>query len=244
MAVEIILVDDHQVVRDGIKAVLGREADFAVVGEARDGAAAVEVCRRLHPSVVLMDVNLPGMNGIDATAQIRRECPEVNVVVLSMRGDEGTVMGAIGAGASGFVLKQSSFSEVITALRAVAAGGTYWSAGVSDRLLSAVRTGSFDHFRFGTLGALSSREHQVLHMIGAGKSMKEIAASMQLEHSTIRSCRKTIMRKLDISHTAGLIKFALEFDKEGIGRHPVEAADRHRVAEPLGQPSPASWGDR
>jgi len=239
MLVEIVLVDDHQVVRDGVKAVLAREPDFEVVGEARDGPAAIEVCRRLRPRIVLMDVSLPGMNGIEATARIRRECPAVDVVMLSMRDDEGSVMGAIGAGASGFVLKQSSFSEVLTALRVVAAGGTHWTAGVSDRLLAAVRTGSFDMIKRGSIGALSDRELQVLRMVGAGKSMKEIAVSMRLEHSTIRSCRKTIMRKLDVTHTAGLIQFALSFDKGSLARYPAVALHRREMAEPLA-PSPAS----
>jgi len=209
MAFDIVIVDDHRVVRDGIKSILAREPEFRVVGEADDGAGALQICQQVNPHLVLMDINLPGVNGIEATAQLVRACPEAKVVILSMYDDERSVMGAIRAGARGFVLKQSSFSEVLNALRVVARGGTYLSTAISGRLVDRLQRGSVEETHGSPVEALSPRELQVLRLVAEGKSSKEVASILHLEHSTIRSYRKTMMKKLGVTNLAGLIQIAV-----------------------------------
>ena len=209
MPFDIVVVDDHRVVRDGIKAILARDPEFRVVGEADDGAAALEICQQTNPSLVLMDINLPGVNGIEATAQLLRARPDAKVVILSMYDDDRSVMGAIRAGARGFVLKHASFSEVMTALRVVARGGTYLSSAISSKLVERLQRGSLDQPDRSPVEMLSPRELQVLRLVAEGKSSKEVATILHLEHSTIRSYRKTMMKKLGVSNLAGLIQVAV-----------------------------------
>jgi DNA-binding NarL/FixJ family response regulator len=180
-----------------------------VVGEADDGAGALHVCQETNPALVLMDISLPGVNGIEATVQLVKHCPNTKVVILSMYDDERSVMGAIRAGARGFVLKQASFGEVLNALRVVARGGTYLSSSISGRLVERLQRGSLDAAEKGPLDSLSPRELQVLRLVAEGKSSKEVATILKLEHSTIRSYRKTMMKKLGVSNLAGLIQVAV-----------------------------------
>jgi len=209
MSFDIVVVDDHRVVRDGIRAILTRVPEFRVVGEADDGAGALHVCQETNPALVLMDISLPGVNGIEATVQLVRHFPNTKVVILSMYDDERSVMGAIRAGARGFVLKQASFGEVLNALRVVARGGTYLSSTISGRLVERLQRGSLDAAEKGPLDSLSPRELQVLRLVAEGKSSKEVATILKLEHSTIRSYRKTMMKKLGVSNLAGLIQIAV-----------------------------------
>jgi len=209
MSFDIVVVDDHRVVRDGIRAILSRDPEFRVVGEADDGAGALRVCQETNPALVLMDISLPGVNGIEATVQLVRHFPSAKVVILSMYDDERSVMGAIRAGARGFVLKQASFAEVLNALRVVARGGTYLSSSISGRLVERLQRGSLDAGEKGPLDLLSPREMQVLRLVAEGKSSKEVATILKLEHSTIRSYRKTMMKKLGVSNLAGLIQVAV-----------------------------------
>jgi len=209
MSFDIVVVDDHRVVRDGIRAILTRDPEFRVVGEADDGAGALHVCQETNPALVLMDISLPGVNGIEATVQLVRHFPNTKVVILSMYDDERSVMGAIRAGARGFVLKQASFGEVLNALRVVARGGTYLSSSISGRLVERLQRGSLDAAEKGPLDSLSPRELQVLRLVAEGKSSKEVATILKLEHSTIRSYRKTMMKKLGVSNLAGLIQIAV-----------------------------------
>jgi DNA-binding NarL/FixJ family response regulator len=156
-----------------------------------------------------MDISLPGINGIEATVQLVRQFPNTKVVILSMYDDERSVMGAIRAGARGFVLKQASFGEVLNALRVVARGGTYLSSTISGRLVERLQRGSLDTVEKGPLDLLSPRELQVLRLVAEGKSSKEVATILKLEHSTVRSYRKTMMKKLGVSNLAGLIQIAV-----------------------------------
>jgi DNA-binding NarL/FixJ family response regulator len=211
--IKLVLVDYHVVVREGVKTILATESDFQVVGEADDGAAAIEICREIRPFLVLMGLNLPRIHGIHATEQIVKHCPGTKVVILSMRDDENSVMGAVNAGASGFVLKQASFNEVLTALRAVAAGGSHWSPAISHRLVDGLRRGSHGCFGRNPADGLTDCEVQLLHLVAAGKSTGEIAAILNLEPSTVRSYRKTTMRKLGVHTAAGLIQIALTSEK-------------------------------
>jgi two-component system NarL family response regulator/two-component system response regulator DegU len=142
MAYQILLVDDHKIMRDGIKAILQHTEDFQVVGEAENGADAVQAARRSCPDMILMDIGLPGLNGIEATAEILKACPQTKVIILSMYDDEHSVVSAIRSGARAFVLKKASDSDLLEALRTVAKGGSYLSPQVSDRLLTRIQRGN------------------------------------------------------------------------------------------------------
>src|SRR5690349_2510713 len=141
MAFNIVLVDDHKLVRDGVRTILERGADFHIVGEAENGADAVQLCKKSQPDIVLMDIGLPGMNGIEATTELLRHCPAVKVVILSMYDDENSVVSALRSGARAFVLKKASSSELLDAVRTVARCGSYLSSHVSDRLLTRIQRG-------------------------------------------------------------------------------------------------------
>src|ERR1700694_4598303 len=145
MPFDIVLVDDHKLVRDGVRGILERGAEFRVVGEAENGADAVQLCKKTNPVLVLMDIGLPGMNGIEATTELLRHCPAVKVIILSMYDDENSVVSAIRSGARAFVLKKASSNELLEALRTVARGGSYLSPQVSDRLLARIQRGELDN---------------------------------------------------------------------------------------------------
>jgi DNA-binding NarL/FixJ family response regulator len=209
MMFDIVLVDDHKLVRDGVRGILERGSEFRVVGEAENGADAVQLCRTTNPHIVLMDIGLPGMNGMEATSELIRHCPSVRVVVLSMYDDENSVVTAIRSGARAFVLKKSSSAELLDALRAVARGGSYLSSQVSDRLLTRIQRGDLETHDRSPLESLSPRELQVLRMVAEGKTSKDIAVLLDLGLQTVRSYRKTMMKKLGVNNVAGLTQLAL-----------------------------------
>src|ERR1700686_5566552 len=144
MPFDVVLVDDHKLVRDGVKTILERGAEFRVVGEVENGADAVQLCRNAQPDIVLMDIGLPGMNGIEATTELLRHCPGVKVIILSMYDDENSVVSAIRSGARAFILKKASDSDLLDALHTVARGGAYLSPEVSDRFLSRIQRGDLE----------------------------------------------------------------------------------------------------
>ncbi|HEU0140171.1 MAG TPA: response regulator transcription factor [Bryobacteraceae bacterium] len=210
MPFEVLLVDDHKIMRDGIKAILKHAGEFTVVAEAEDGAEAVQVCKRTGPDIVVMDIGLPGLNGIEATTEINRHCPGTRVIILSMYDDEHSVVSAIRSGARAFVLKRASDSDLLDALRTVAKGGSYLSPQVSDRLLSRIQRGDLESKPASSaLDGLSPRELQVLRLVAEGKTSKDIAVMLDLGLQTVRSYRKTMMKKLGVNNVAGLTQLAL-----------------------------------
>ncbi len=210
MAFSVLLVDDHKIMRDGIKAILRQSSDFTVVGETDNGTDAVQMARKLRPVIVLMDIGLQGLNGIEATTEILRHHPEIRVIILSMYDDEHSVVSAIRSGARAFVLKKASDSDLVDALRTVAKGGSYLSPQVSDRLLSRIQRGDLESKPLPTvLEGLSPRELQVLRMVAEGKTSKEIAVMLDLGLQTVRSYRKTMMKKLNVNNVANLTQLAL-----------------------------------
>lgn len=209
MTFSIVLVDDHKLVRDGVRTLLERGADFRVVGEAENGSDAVQLCKKNTPDLVLMDIGLPGMNGIEATTELLRHCPGIKVVILSMYDDENSVVSAIRSGARAFVLKKASSTELLDALRTVAKGGSYLSPHVSDRLLQRIQRGDLETHDKTPLDSLSPRELQVLRMVAEGKTSKDIAVMLDLGLQTVRSYRKTMMKKLGVNNVAGLTQLAL-----------------------------------
>lgn len=208
---DILLVDDHKIMRDGLKAILRQNGDFRVVGEAETGAAAVQLARTLKPHLILMDINLPGLNGIEATTEILRHQSDARIVILSMYDDEASVVQAIRSGARAFVLKKASDTDLIEALRTVAKGGSYLSPQVSDRLLTRIQRGNLDDAGPGAsiLDTLTPREQQVMRLVAEGKTSKEVAVMLNLGVQTVRSYRKTLMKKLGVNNVAGLTQIAL-----------------------------------
>jgi NarL family two-component system response regulator LiaR len=210
MPFDVLLVDDHKIMRDGIKAILGRAEEFRVVGEAENGTDAIQLIKRLRPQLVLMDIGLPGLNGVETTAEILRYHPECKVIILSMFDDENSVVSAVRAGARAFILKKASDTDLVEALRMVAAGGMYLSPQVSDRLLTRIQKGDLAHRATPpVLESLSPREVQVLRLVAEGKTSKEIAVLLDLREQTVRSYRKTMMKKLGVNNVAGLTQLAL-----------------------------------
>ncbi|MCS7023438.1 MAG: response regulator transcription factor [Bryobacteraceae bacterium] len=223
MLYDILLVDDHKIMRDGIKAILRNNEEFRVCGEAEDGAEAVALCKKLRPHLVLIDIHLPKLNGIEATGEIVRHCPESKVIILSMYDDENSVVSAIRSGARAFVLKRASDAELLDALRTVARGGSYLSPQVSDRLLNRIKRGeSREKGTPQALEGLSPRELQVLRLVAEGKTSKEIAVLLDLGLQTVRSYRKTMMKKLAVSNVAGLTQLALAAGLTRFSVSPVE----------------------
>jgi len=205
--------------RDGIKAILRHSDDFQVMGESENGTEAVQICRTKHPDVILMDIGLPGLNGIETTTEILRHCPDAKIVILSMYDDEHSVVSAIRSGARAFVLKKASDNDLLDALRTVAKGGSYLSPQVSDRLLKRIQKGDLESTPPPeALTNLSPRELQVLRLVAEGKSSKEIAVMLDLGLQTVRGYRKTMMKKLGVTNVAGLTQVALA---AGVTRFPV-----------------------
>lgn len=202
---EILLVDDHQIILDGLRAVLEREHDLHVAGEARDGRSAVSLCSSLHPDVVVMDITMPGLNGTDATRQITTRHPKTKVVALSMNENAQYVREMFRAGAHAYCLKTAAAQELVSAIRAVSEGATY----VTPSLAGAVFGGLGLDERDRTPEDLTPREREVLQLVAEGKSSKEIASELHLAVSTVETHRKLIMAKLGITTIAELTKFAI-----------------------------------
>jgi NarL family two-component system response regulator LiaR len=219
MPSQVLLVDDHKIMRDGIKAILKHSDEFKVCGEAESGPEAVQFCKKKRPDIVLMDIGLPGLNGVETTTELLRHCPEAKVIILSMYDDENSVVGAIRSGARAFVLKKASDNDLLDALRTVAKGGSYLSPQVSDRLLHRIQRGDLESKPTASaLDGLSPRELQVLRLVAEGKTSKEIAVMLDLGLQTVRSYRKTMMKKLNVNNVAGLTQLALA---AGITRFPI-----------------------
>ena len=228
MPYDVLLVDDHKIMRDGLKAILGRAGDFQVVDEAENGSEAVRSVKRLRPDLVLMDIGLPGLSGVETTAEILRHHPECKVVILSMYDDENSVIGAIRSGARAFILKKASDGDLLDALRMVARGGAYLSPQVSDRLLARIQKGDLESRQGGpALQTLTPRELQVLRMVADGKTSKEVAVALDLRENTVRSYRKTMMRKLGVNNVAGLTQLALSAGLIQLTRSQTAANERN-----------------
>jgi DNA-binding NarL/FixJ family response regulator len=210
MPFDILLVDDHKIMRDGIKAILKLHPDFNVIAETENGHDAIHFLKRQSVDVVLMDIGLPGLSGIETTSEIMRQSSDPRIIILSMYEDEDSVVAAMRAGARGFVLKQASEMDLVDALRTVARGGTYLSPQVSDKLLKRLQNGNMDtRATTPAVEGLSPRELQVMRMVAEGKTSKEIAVMLDLGLQTVRSYRKTMMKKLGVTNVAGLTQVAL-----------------------------------
>jgi two-component system response regulator NreC len=202
--IRILLADDHAVVRQGFKMILGAEADMEIVGEAGTGREAIELAESLKPDVVVMDVAMPEMNGIEATRRVATSVPHARVIALSMHKDSVYVREVLRAGARGYLLKDSGANDLVTAVRAVAKGEGYLSPAVSDAVLDDYRKHVSN-----PIDLLSSREREVLQMLAEGKTNKEIASILNLSVYTVDAHRGRIMEKLNLHSINELVRFAL-----------------------------------
>ena len=211
MTIRILVADDHQIVREGLVSMLSRERDMEVIAEARGGREAVRRAVELEPDVVVMDIAMPGLNGIEATRQLLECRPEARVIVLSMHSDRRYVMESLRAGGRGYLLKGQGFADLAGAIRAVAAGRVYLSPDVASVLVEALlgdargAGSSYD--------LLSPREREVLQLVAEGHTNKEIAAKLCLSIKTVQTHRATLMDKLDLHSIAELTRYAI---REGL----------------------------
>jgi DNA-binding NarL/FixJ family response regulator len=208
MSISVFLVDDHTIVRDGLRYLLEAQGDMKIVGEAANGRDAVKAVRKIQPDVVIMDILMADLNGIEATEQICRECPATRVVILSMQSSSESILRALRAGARGYLFKESAGRELVQAIHAVRAGHRYLSAKVSDQVVGACLTQK-EAFR-DPLSVLSHREREVLQLVVEGKTNAEIAGTLFLSVKTIETYRSRLMQKLGIKDIPGLIKFAIQ----------------------------------
>src|SRR5579871_1376286 len=207
--IRILLADDHAVMRTGLRLVLERQADFEVIGEASDGREAVALTEQHHPEVVVMDVTMPNLNGIEAARQISGALPQTGIVMLSMHSDEAYVLRALKAGARGYLLKESAESDLIAAIRAVSAGKAFFSPAVSRMLVEDYVRQLQDREIEDSYDLLTTREREILQLIAEGKSNKEIAAALNLSLYTVETHRGNLMEKLNLHTVPELILYAV-----------------------------------
>lgn len=204
--IRILLADDHHLVRAGIKALLDDIPDFAVVGEAGDGEEAVRLSSELTPDVMVMDIAMPGLTGLQALDRIKGNQPEARVVILSVHGTEEHAKAALKLGAAGYVLKNAAPAELELAIRAALEGELYLSAAISRHMVAAYFARAANPDR---RDILTARQHEVLKMIADGKRTKEIAFSLNVSVKTIETYRSQLMNKLGIQDIAGLVRYAI-----------------------------------
>jgi DNA-binding NarL/FixJ family response regulator len=207
--IRIALADDHAVMRTGLRLVLERQADFTVVGEVSDGREAVALAQKDAPDVLVMDIGMPNLNGIEAARQVAAVAPQVSVVILSMHSDEAYVLRALKAGARGYLLKESAESDLIAAIRAVHAGKAFFSPAVSRMLVEDYVRQLQDREIEDSYELLTTREREILQLIAEGKSNKEVAAILSLSLYTIETHRGNLMEKLGLHTVPELILYAV-----------------------------------
>jgi len=206
--VRVILADDHPIVRLGIKTELQRMEGVELVGEASDGREAVELAKKHQPDVVFMDISMPGLRGLEATAIITQQCPKVRVIILSRWDNEEYYWGALRAGASGYLLKKGAVSELATALNRVVSGEIYLSKDISNRLVKKFPLQRIAQSR-SPLEQLTGRQREILQLIAEGQTTKAIALILKVSPKTVEYHRAQLMNRLGIFDVSGLVRFAL-----------------------------------
>ena len=208
MNIKVLLVDDHKIMRHGIRSLLEKETGMEVLEETNNGRTAVELARALSPDVIIMDIAMHDLNGIEATRQITAELPEAKVIMLSMHSDRQMVADALQAGASGYLLKDCEFEELVRAIETIVSNRTYLSPEIADILVeNFVRKSPSEESSASSV--LTSREREVLQLLAEGKTTREIANTLCLSTKTVETHRRQMMEKLNIYNVANLIKFAI-----------------------------------
>ena len=206
--IRVLIADDHRTMREGLGLLINSQPDLEVVGEAADGREAIQLARQLAPDVLLMDITMPGMNGLEATRKVKEQTPDVRVLILTRHTDDGFLKQLLAAGASGYALKLSSGDDLMRAIRTVSEGGTYIDPAIAGKLVSsgaraATKTGPAPRVD------LSEREEEVLRMIAWGHSNKEIAARLNLSVKTIEAHKANAMQKLDMRGRIDIVRYAV-----------------------------------
>ena len=209
MSIRVLIVDDHGIVRHGLARSIQQQEDMEVVGQAMDGHSAVQLTRELSPNVVLMDVSMPDLNGIEATREIVRESPGTRVIALSMHSAKRYVREMFRAGASGYLLKDCEFDELVQTIRLIAEGQTYISPSISQIVVESYMRSSPDD-KDSAFSVLTQREREVLQLMAEGSSTKQIAMRLFISPKTVEAHRLRIMNKLDIDNVALLTKYAIQ----------------------------------
>lgn len=208
MTTSILLADDHKIVREGLRALIDKQPGMEVIGEAENGRTAVQLAREMLPNVVIMDIAMPDMNGIEAARQIIASAPGVKVVALSMHSDKRFVIEMLKTGATGYLLKDCAFEELANAIRAVVANRTYLSTDIADIVIK-----DYAHLlskeELSVFSILTAREREVLQLLSEGKTTREIASSLKISVKTVETYRHQIMDKLDIHSIAELTKYSI-----------------------------------
>lgn len=210
MSIKILLADDHTIVRDGLRALLESDPEFVVVGSVANGREACLKARELQPDVVVMDIAMPELNGIEATGQIRQDCPATQVVILSIHATSEHIYRAFRAGALGYLLKESAGSELSAAIKAAHEKRRYLTQRIAETVLDSYLLQQAASHERSPLESLSQREREVLQLVVEGLASAEIAERLSLSPRTVETYRARIMKKLDIHDLAGLVRFAIE----------------------------------
>lgn len=208
--IRVVLADDHRMMREGIRALLERQKDIEIVGEAADGREAVRLATQLSPDLVVMDVSMPLLNGIEATRQIRRDCPDVSVLILTVHESEEYVAQLLAAGADGYIIKRAAGDELVSAIRAVNQGEAFLYPSVARVVIEDYVRRLKQGEGLGVQDVLTDREREVLQLIAEGYTNREIADLLHVSIKTVQSHRSKIMNKLDLHDRGELIKYAIQ----------------------------------
>ena len=208
--IRLVLVDDHNLVRQGIRSLLEKAGDLEIVGEADNGHDAIELVDQLMPDVLLMDISMPRMNGLEALTRLKAQRPATRVIILSMHSDKTVVLNVLRNGARGYLLKQSAVDELLLAIRYVCEGGTYVSPAISETLLPDLLASSAND-NAAALAALTLREREVLQLIAEGKTSREIGEFLTITVKTVEKHRSNLMAKLSVHDVASLTRLAVKY---------------------------------
>jgi len=208
--VRIVLADDHTILREGLRALLSADPDFEIIGEARDGREAVRCVEKLGPDLLLMDLSMPRMSGMDAISEIKKRYPETKIIALTVHKTEEYLLSTLQAGVDGYVLKDATHDELVMAIHNVMAGKRYLSPGISEKVIEGYLDGKEDSLAASSWQKLSQREREVLKLIAEGYKNKEIAEDLCISLKTVEKHRANLMKKLDLHNAAVLTVYAVE----------------------------------
>ena len=206
----VVIAEDYTILREGIRSLLSSNPDFEIVGEAEDGRQAIQKVERLKPDLILMDLSMPRMNGMDAIREIKKHCPGTKVLVLTVHKAEEYILATLQAGADGYVLKDANQAELVMAARNVLAGKSYLSPGISEKVIEGYLNGRKTLKTATPWGTLTQREREILKLIAEGYKNSEIAEYLYISVKTVEKHRANLMKKLDLHNTSTLTAFAIE----------------------------------